>query len=140
MIRQLIAGITDERRQLAMQLLRFGLTGGLVTALGLAIYALIAVWNRGSPQFANLMAYLVAAAAGYVMHSKFSFRGHGRRDRLARRTGRFAVVSIISLTLNSMWVWLFTQRLGLGPEWPMLPMLFVTPLATFFLNRSWVFG
>jgi len=140
MIRILTAGMTLERRQMAMQLVRFGITGGLVTALGLGVYALIAVWHRGSPQLANLSAYAVAAATGYVMHSRFSFRGHGQRDNVARRTGRFAIVSIISLALNSFWVWLFTHPLGLGPEWPMLPMLFVTPLATFFLNRSWVFG
>lgn len=140
MIRILTAGMTLERRQMAMQLVRFGITGGLVTALGLGVYALIAVWHRGSPQLANLSAYAVAAATGYVMHSRFSFRGHGQRDNVARRTVRFAIVSLISLALNSFWVWLFTHPLGLGPEWPMVPMLFVTPLATFFLNRSWVFG
>lgn len=140
MIDRLVSGLSHERRQMAVQLVRFGITGGLVTALGLAIYALIALWYRGSPQIANLMAYAVAAATGYVLHSRFSFRGHGRRDNLARTTSRFAIVSIISLALNSFWVWLFTQPLGLGPEWPMLPMLFVTPLATFFLNRQWVFG
>ena len=125
---------------MAVQLVRFGITGGLVTALGLAIYALIALWYRGSPQIANLMAYAVAAATGYVLHSRFSFRGHGQRDKVTRRTIRFAIVSLVSLALNSFWVWLGTQPLGLGPEWPMVPMLFVTPLATFFLNRQWVFG
>lgn len=131
---------TNEQREVVLQLLRFGVTGGFVTALGLAVYAALAVWQRGSPQLANLAAYLVAAATGYVLHSRFSFRGHGRRDNVARSTGRFAVVSVISLGLNSLWVWLFTQPLGLGPEWPMLPMLFVTPAATFVLNRKWVFA
>jgi putative flippase GtrA len=74
------------------------------------------------------------------MHSRWSFRGHGRRDDPRRTTGRFALVSLISYGLNSFWVWLFTQPLGLGPEWPMLPMLFVTPAVTFVLNRQWVFA
>lgn len=125
---------------MSIQLVRFAITGGLVTALSLCVYALIALWYRGSPQLANLSAYAVAAATGYVMHSRFSFRGHGQRDNVTRRTIRFAIVSLVSLALNSFWVWLVTQPLGLGPEWPMVPMLFVTPLATFFLNRQWVFG
>jgi hypothetical protein len=49
-------------------------------------------------------------------------------------------VSLISLGLNSLWVALITGPLGLGPAWPILPMLFVTPAVTFLLNRHWVFG
>jgi hypothetical protein len=37
-------------------------------------------------------------------------------------------------------VWLITVPLGIGPAWPILPMLFVTPVVTFILNRQWVFG
>ena len=140
MISLLTDRLTGEQRRVGGQLVRFAISGGLVTALGLAVYAAIALWQRGSPQLANLVAYLVAAGTGYVMHSRWSFRGHGARDRVAARTARFAIVSVLSLGLNSLWVWLITQRFGLGPEWPMLPMLFVTPLATFTLNRAWVFA
>jgi putative flippase GtrA len=122
------------------QFIRFGITGRLVTALGLAVYAAYAVAARGNPQVANLLAYLVAAATGYVLHSRWSFRGHGRRGDLRRTTSRFAIVSLISYACNSFWVWLFTQPLGLPPAWPMLPMLFVTPAVTFVLNRQWVFA
>ena len=140
MINLLMQRLSEEQRQVGLQILRFGITGGFVTALGLAIYALIAVWQRGSPQLANLAAYLIAAGTGYVLHSRWSFRGHGKRDNVARTTSRFAIVSLISLALNSFWVWLFTHALNLGPEWPMLPMLFATPAATFVLNRKWVFA
>jgi hypothetical protein len=48
-------------------------------------------------------------------------------------------VSLISLGLNSFWVWLLTEPFRLSPAWPIVPMLFVTPLVTFTLNRQWVF-
>ncbi len=140
MIDSILGRLAPHQREVVLQLLRFVVTGGLVTALGLAIYALIAVWNRGNPQLANFAAYLIAAGTGYVLHSRWSFRGHGRRDNVARTTGRFGVVSLVSLGLNSLWVWLFTHPLGLGPAWPMLPMMFVTPGVTFVLNRTWVFA
>ena len=61
---------------------------------------------------------------------------------MAQRTkstaAKFFVVSLISLGLNSLWVALITGPLGLGPAWPLLPMLFVTPAVTFILNRQWV--
>ena len=41
--------------------------------------------------------------------------------------------------LNSFWVWLLYSHLDLGRGAPILPMLFVTPVMTFVLNRQWVF-
>ena len=140
MINRLTGRLSEEQRIVALQILRFAITGGLVTALSLVVYAAIAVWHHGAPQLANFLAYAVAAATGYVMHSRWSFRGHGSRDNTARTTTRFAAVSLISYALNSFWVWLFTHPLGFAAQWPMLPMLFVTPGVTFLLNRKWVFA
>jgi putative flippase GtrA len=131
----------DPKRQvIARQLFRFVISGGLVTALGVGVYAFVALWLRWHPQVGNLLAYMTAAGTGYVLHSRWSFRGHGRRDNLARTGSRFLIVSLISLGLNSLWVWVLTEPLALSPAWPILPMLFITPLVTFTLNRQWVFA
>jgi putative flippase GtrA len=122
------------------QLFRFGVTGGFVTALGAGTYWVTATFAGIPPLAANLLAYAVAVAVGYVMHSRWSFRGHGRRDNPARTTGRFFIVSLVSLALNSLFVWILTGPLDGPTWWPVVPMLFVTPLVTFYLNRRWVFG
>jgi len=128
-----------RRSEVFGQLLRFGLVGGFVTALGAGAY-LVAALAGVPPLLANVIAYLVAMATGYVLHSKVSFRGHGSRDNPAQRTVRFVIVSLISFGLNSLFVWALTEPLGL-PVWtPVVPMLFVTPLVTFTLNRRWVFA
>lgn len=120
------------------QLLRFLISGAVVTALGVGVYAFVALVLRWHPQLGNLLAYLIAVATGYVMHSRWSFRDHGERSKST--AVRFVIVSLISLALNSLWVALFTGPLALSPAWPILPMLFVTPIVTFLLNRHWVFG
>lgn len=132
--------LNPEHRTVIAQLLRFVVSGGLVTVLGVGVYALVALVLKWHPQIGNLLAYLAAAGTGYVLHSRWSFRGHGRRDNLARTGSRFLIVSFVSLGLNSFWVWLMTEPLALSPAWPILPMLFLTPLVTFTLNRQWVFA
>ena len=129
---------SPEHRAMLSQLLRFLVSGALVTILGVAVYALVAVLLRWHPQVGNLLAYVVAMASGYVMHSRWSFRDHG--ERTPGTAVRFVAVSLISLGLNSLWVALITGPLGLSPAWPILPMLFITPAVTFLLNRYWVFG
>lgn len=132
--------LTPERRAILLQLTRFLISGGAVTALGVGVYAFVALWLGWHPQLGNFLAYVTAALIGYWLHSQWSFKGHGKRDNVGRTGSRFVVVSLISFGLNSLWVWLATGPLGLDPVWPILPMLFVTPLVTFTLNRQWVFA
>jgi putative flippase GtrA len=134
----MISTLHPDRRRLLGQLMRFAVTGAFVTALGVAVYALVALVLRWHPQLGNFLAYVVAVATGYFMHSQWSFRGHGSKRTHATKL-RFAIVSIISYALNSFWVWLLYNFLDLGRAAPIAPMLFVTPAVTFTLNRQWVF-
>lgn len=135
MIRRLVADPATRA-----QLIRFIVAGGAVTVLAVAVYWTLATPFGVSPLLANLAGYVAAVVSGYVLHSRWSFRGHGDRDAPAARSVRFVVVSAISLALNSLWVWLLTGPLGGPTWWPILPMLAITPVVTFVLNRKWVFG
>lgn len=137
----MVKALIGRARQSEMlwQIVRFGLVGGFVTALGAAVY-LIAAYAGTPPLLANFLNYLAAMAAGFVLHGRVSFKGHGSRDNPKRRAFRFIVVSLISLALNSLFVWAMTGPLG-WPLWsPVLTMIFVVPVVTFTLQRKWVFG
>jgi putative flippase GtrA len=134
----MISTLSPERRTVLGQLARFVVSGAFVTALGVGVYAFVALVLRWHPQLGNFLAYVVAVATGYFMHSQWSFRGHGSERTHATKL-RFAVVSVISNALNSFWVWLLFTQLHLGRAAPIVPMLFVTPVVTFTLNRQWVF-
>lgn len=120
--------------------MRFVVAGGLTTALYTLVYSPLAGFRVTSEQVANLAGYLVAVVSGYLLHSNWSFRGHGAEPK--RTTIRFFAVSLISYGMNTFWVWLLTDDAMLqGPFWwPLVPVLFVTPLITFALNRLWVFS
>jgi putative flippase GtrA len=132
----------ERYRTLAGQLIRFGLVGGFVTALYAIVYSPLAKYQLTSPQVANFLGYLVAMVTGYVLHSRWSFRGHGSRDSAARTTSRFFAVSLVSYGLNALFVFVLTDSMMLGGPWwwPLIPILLVTPIITFTLNRQWVFG
>ncbi len=134
----MIDRLPAQRREMLGQLMRFIVTGALVTALGVGVYATAALVLDWHPQLANVLAYLAAMATGYVMHSRWSFRDHGTRT--CSTSVKFIIVSLISLGLNSSWIAILTGPMDLSPAWPILPMLFVTPAVTFVLNRQWVFA
>jgi len=134
----MLSALHPDRRRLLGQLARFVVSGAFVTAIGVGIYAIVALVLRWHPQVGNFMAYVVAVALGYFMHSTWSFKGHGSERSHATKV-RFVIVSVISYALNSLWVWLLFTYLELGRAAPIGPMLFVTPAVTFVLNRQWVF-
>ena len=134
----MIHNLDRERREVLGQLIRFGITGAFVTALGVGVYAVVALVLQWHPQLGNVIAYVVAVATGYVMHSSWSFRGHGGERTRATKL-RFLMVSIISFAFNAFCVWLLYTYLDLGPAAPIVPMLVITPVVTFLLNRHWVF-
>ena len=120
------------------QLARFVVAGLGVTGFSVAIYLAYAVTLHVNPLLANIVSHFGGVVAGYAIHSRWSFRGSGEQSTAS--LGKFALVSGVSLALNSCWVWIATVAMHL-PAWAPVPaMLFVTPLASFLLNRYWVFA
>lgn len=124
------------------QLVRFAIAGGISTVIYVAIYWPLTrwVWPGAQAVYAVPFAFAVAVTAGFFLHSAWSFKGHGSRDPSGRQHLKFLVVQGVGLVLNAGFTWVFTALLGL-PTWtPLIPVVLVTPLATFALNRQWVFG
>lgn len=124
------------------QLVRFGIAGGISTVIYSIVYLpLTAYVFRGERAvLAVPPAFLVAVTCGFFLHSAWSFRGHGVRENSGRQHGKFLVVQGFGLLLNAAFTWLMTGPMHL-PNWaPLIPVVTVTPLATFALNRQWVFG
>ena len=132
--------LIGNHREVIGQMVRFGLTGGLLTLLVAGGYWAVAELLGVEPMLSMTINYLVFTALGYVLHSRFSFRGHGSRDKAGLRTARFFTVNTIGFLLNQLFIWLLVKQLGGPTWWPVIPIIFVTPLVTFALNRRWVFA
>jgi putative flippase GtrA len=125
------------------QLIRFGIAGGISSAIYFAVYMPLALYVFGSrlAVLAVPPAFLVAVVAGFFLHSAWSFKGHGTRDPSGRQHAKFFIVQCFGLLLNAAFTWIITGPLFHGSAWlPMIPVLTITPLATFIFNRRWVFA
>jgi putative flippase GtrA len=88
---------------------------------------------------AVVVAFLVSVSLGFVLHSRWSFRGHGREED-HRLKVKFLLVQLSGFFMNEIFTWVLTGPLVHGPTWwPLIPAIFFTPLATFALNRQLVF-
>ena len=120
------------------QLVRFAIVGFSLAALYSAIYWYLATYVM-TPVLAVVVAFLVSVSIGFVLHSRWSFRGHGRRED-NRLKIKFLAVQTSGFLMNEVFTWVLTGPLVHGPTWwPLIPAIFFTPLATFALNRQLVF-
>ena len=122
------------------QLVRYAITGGGITLVGGGLYLALVQATSVNEQVAMFAAYVVCVAIGYVLHSRWSFRGHGSRDDPAKTTSRFIIASLLSYALNAFFTWALVRGLDLARWTPVLTTLFVTPVLMFVVNRRWVFA
>ena len=127
-------------REVGGQILRYALSGAVLAAIYSAVYWICATRAGISPQAANTVAFLCNLVAGWFFHSRWSFRGYGPSGAPVGAYARFLIVNGIGYGLNSLWVWLIVYRLGGRVEWPILPIIIVTPVLCFILNRLWIFN
>ena len=123
--------------QTFLQLVRFAVVGFSLAGVYSVIYWYLATFVM-PPVLAVVVGFLVSVSLGFVLHSRWSFRGHGRRED-RRLKMKFLLVQTSGFLLNEAFTWYLTGPLHGPTWWPLVPAVFVTPLATFLLNRQWVF-
>jgi putative flippase GtrA len=134
----MLSTLSAHHRETAAQIARFGVVGIGLTLLYAVIYWPLATYVMW-PVFAVVIAFLVAVTAGFFLHSRFSFKGHGKVEDRRTKVQFFAVQSF-GFLLNASFTWLCTDVLGGPTWWPLVPAVLVTPFATYLLNRLWVFA
>jgi putative flippase GtrA len=123
------------------QLIRFGIAGVLSTLVYSAVYLPLAlcVFERRHAVFAVPFAFAVAVIAGFFLHSRWSFKGHGTRTKGPAQQVKFVGVQASGVALNALVTWIGTTKLGY-PGWvPLLPAIACATIFTFVLNRYVVF-
>lgn len=132
--------LDPERRTIAVQAIRYAVAGAIITLLVAASYWAVAEFLHVDPMVSLTLVFLFFTGVSYVTHGAFSFRGHGSRDRSHVRATRFLIINLLGFATNQLFVWLLVKQIGGPTWWPVIPIIFITPLLTFTLHRRWVFA
>ena len=140
MVQMILSRLDDERRAVAVQMLRYAIAGGLITLAVAASYWAIAEFLGVDPMMSLTIVFLVFSAVSYLVHGAFTFKGHGERDNHHVRGSRFLAINILGFVVNQGFVWYLVKYLGGPTWWPTIPMVLFTPLLTFALHRRFVYA
>ena len=122
------------------QLVRYVISGAILALFYSAVYWTLATQTPVPALVANTLAFLVSLATGWMIHSRWSFRGHGPSRRGTLAYGRYFLVNAAAYGLNSFWVWMIVIRSGGSVALSIVPILGITPWVCFWINRRWTFA
>jgi putative flippase GtrA len=140
MIQSALNNLGHERRNVLLQLIRYGLAGLAITLAAAGSYWAITEYLHVDPMVSYGIVFLIFSGISYVTHGEYSFRGHGERDRHHIRMGRFFAINVLGFLVNQGFIWGLVKQLHGPTWWPTIPMVFVTPLLTFTLHRRFVYA
>ena len=140
MVQIILNRLGDERRAVAVQMLRYALAGGLITLAVAASYWAITEYLGVDPMVSLTIVFLFFSGVSYLVHGAFTFKDHGERDRHHVRGSRFLAINILGFVVNQGFVWYLVKYLDGPTWWPTIPMVLFTPLLTFALHRRFVYA
>jgi putative flippase GtrA len=120
-----------------LQLVRFGLVGGVGFAVNLAVYALCVHAFSLDYHVAAVAAWVVAVMNNFVLNRHWTFDARG--GRASFQAMRFIVVSLVAFACSLLLLTLFVESAGI-PKIPAqaLAVAASTPL-NFLGNKLWSF-
>jgi putative flippase GtrA len=119
-----------------VQILRFGMVGGFVTLLHVAVAVSVNGLFGVDPLWANFIAFLAACGVSYALNWLWTFDAGSTHGAALPK---FLVVSVSGFVLNQAIVFTVVMLAG-RPMWvAMLPVMIVIPVFSFIMSKTWVF-
>jgi putative flippase GtrA len=120
-----------------LQLVRFGLVGGVGFVVNLLVYALCVHSLGIDYRVAAVLAWLVAVMNNFVLNRHWTF--DAREGRVHFQALRFFVVSLVALVFSLLLLTLFVEALGV-PKLPAQALAVAGSMPLNFLgNKLWSF-
>lgn len=117
-----------------IKLLRFGVSGLLVTGLHVTVAMTLIEYAGTGPALANALAFACSTGGSYLLNTFWSFSS----SPALANAWRFATVSLGGLTLTAL-VSHATAVAGGGPGLGIAMVVCVVPPVTFIAHRRWTY-
>ena len=116
--------------------LRYAIVGVLGTTIHFGVLAALVEFGGAEPVFASAAGFIVTLIVSYVLNDRWTF---ALPTRHRNAFARYTAVSVLSLGLNSLIMYLAVHVFDLWYIVGQALVVAVVPAVNFVLNRSWSF-
>ncbi len=119
------------------QLIRFGLVGGVATLTYIASQAILIRWLGLHILVGTSMSLLISVTVSYLGHHRFTFNAVGDHRSFA---SRFVIVTAVLIIASNALAYLCSELLPVDDFVASLSVTPFYPIASYILNKYWVFA
>ena len=116
---------------------KFGITGVLNTIVDFLIYTACIEIFKLIPEISQIFAYSVATVNSYIVNKHWTFKNNKTYKK--SEILKFILVNTISMTLSTLGIYIFYNRLGINEYLAKIPVACITILINYFGNKIFVF-
>lgn len=121
-----------------IKLFKFASVGALATLAHATIYLLFLNIFYFTDQVSNLIGFVFAFFISFYGQRYWAFSSNVVSNENKAKI-KFFASSLLSLSLNALWVYITVNTLGFQSEYAVIGILFFTPIIIFFTLNHWVF-
>lgn len=126
------------RGQELVQFIKFGLVGGMNTAVDFVVYTLLML-SGVHYLAAQVISYTVGTVNSYVVNKLWTFKGAGSKSGNRKEFIRFVAVNLGSLLLSLVLLYALKSGLGMPALLAKLLVTGVTVIVNYAGSKLWVF-
>ena len=121
------------------QFVKFCLVGGTAALINFSVYYSFTTWLDTWYVYSAIWAFLISAVFNFTSNKLWTFRNNEVGMQVIKQLGKFAVVMILGLAINTSIIYGLTDLVGI--HW-LLSWVIATGVVTFWnfgFNRFWTF-
>lgn len=135
-----------SQKKSVRQFVKFAIVGGVNTLVDWAVYYSLKMLFGGIfpntnlqniKQVAKAFGFTVSATSSYFMNRRWTFRSEDKN--VLQEAGKFAIVALVGLLINSYTFYLVTARLNWRDIFGLIVAGAVATFWNFLINRAWTF-
>jgi dolichol-phosphate mannosyltransferase len=128
----------DSKRSFK-QFIRFCIVGAICAVLNFSIYYSLTEWLGVWYVMSGAVAFIITAIINFIANKFWTFQNNKRGKEILNQVGKFAIVMISGVIINSSILYFITEFFGIDYR---LSWVVATGIVTFWnyvLNRFWTF-
>ncbi len=124
-------------RDVALKFVKFGVVGfsGVIVDFGFTY--ICKEWLKIQKYIANAVGFTIAASSNYYFNRIWTF--HSNNPEIAIEYGRFLLISLIGLLINTLVLWLLVSRAKFNFYFAKLFAIGVVTIWNFVINLNYTF-
>lgn len=133
-----LLGYIPYKFKIAKEFIKFAVVGLIGTIINLAILYFLTELFGVYYIISAIFAFIIAMTSNFILNKIWTFKEDIRENALTKY-GKFAIVSIIGLIVNLIFLYVFTEYLGIYYLISQVLAIGIALFVNFFGNKIWTF-